>query len=108
MATNPEDGREVAPEEATSPAEVDVDPTPHEKVVALPLEGESLKATGGCTPAVGSESSSHPEGLSLNYEVCNLFGFYNNFLSLICAKFILYNMVMVMQNTKEICRLWRP
>ncbi|PUZ44719.1 hypothetical protein GQ55_8G137700 [Panicum hallii var. hallii] len=68
MATNPEDGGEVALEEATSPAEVDVDPTPHEKVVALPLEGESLKATGGCTPAVGSESSSHPEGLSLNYE----------------------------------------
>ncbi|KAG2562275.1 hypothetical protein PVAP13_8KG207403 [Panicum virgatum] len=68
MAADPEDGSEVAPEEATSPAEVDVDPTPQEKVVALPLEGESLKASGSCTAAVGSESSSHPEGLSLNYE----------------------------------------
>ena len=75
MAADPEDGSEVAPEEATSPAEVDVDPTPQEKVVALPLKGESLKASSGCTAAVGSESSSHPEGLSLNYEVCNLFDF---------------------------------
>ncbi|CAL5011820.1 unnamed protein product [Urochloa decumbens] len=69
MAPDPEEGGETVQEEATSPAEVEVqaDPAPCEKVVELASEGESLKPGGGSTPAVGADSSSH-EGLSLNYE----------------------------------------
>ncbi|OEL24250.1 hypothetical protein BAE44_0014731 [Dichanthelium oligosanthes] len=57
MASDPEEGGEVAQEEAASPAPavVEADPAPQEKVVALAAEG-------------GAESSSHTEGLSLNYE----------------------------------------
>ncbi|CAO2206491.1 unnamed protein product [Urochloa humidicola] len=69
MDPDPEEGGETVQEEATSPAEVEVqaDPAPCGKVVELASEGESLKPGAGSTPAVVADSSSH-EGLSLNYE----------------------------------------
>jgi hypothetical protein len=70
MASDPDDGGEVPPAEATSPAEAVSDPSPSEEVTAS--ENEPAKASGGSVvPAAGAESS-HPEGLSLNYEVRNL------------------------------------
>lgn len=70
MASDPDDGGEVPPAEATSPAEAVSDPSPSEEVTAP--ENEPAKASGGSVvPAAGAESS-HPEGLSLNYEVRNL------------------------------------
>ncbi|XP_066318258.1 protein NPG1-like [Miscanthus floridulus] len=66
MASDPDDGGEVPPAEATSPAEVTSDPSPSEEVTAP--ENEPVKASGGSVvPAAGAESS-HPEGVSLNYE----------------------------------------
>jgi len=67
MASDPDDGGEVPPAEATSPAEAD--PSAEAEVTAP--ENEPVKASGGSiVPAAGAESS-HPEGLSLNYEVRN-------------------------------------
>ncbi|KAL6635334.1 hypothetical protein ACP70R_028005 [Stipagrostis hirtigluma subsp. patula] len=64
MASEQEDGGDVGPAEAAAPVEADADPpTP-----APAPEGEPVKAGNGSAPAAGAESSSHPEGLSLNYE----------------------------------------
>ncbi|KAL6848114.1 hypothetical protein ACP4OV_022242 [Aristida adscensionis] len=65
-----EDGEEVGAAEAAPPppaaAEVEADPP----APAPAPEGEPAKAggDGGAAAGAGAESSSHPEGLSLNYE----------------------------------------
>lgn len=68
MASDPDDdGGEVAPVEDAAPAEVASDPSPSAEVAAP--ESEPAKAgAGSIVPAAAAESS-HPEGLSLNYEV---------------------------------------
>ncbi|XP_062197916.1 protein NPG1-like [Phragmites australis] len=72
MASDPEDGSEVGgPAEAASPAEVEAGGCTHAKVAApAPApEGEPVKARDSSThQQAGAESSTHPEGLSLNYE----------------------------------------
>lgn len=72
MAPNPEEGVEVDQEDAQSSTEVEVDPSPQDKMVALTPKAEPLKPGGSSSSAVGVDSSLHPEGLSLNYEVRNL------------------------------------
>ena len=72
MASDPDDGGEVPPAEATSPAEAVSDPSAEAEAEVTAPEDEPVKASGGSVvPAAGAESS-HPEGLSLNYEVRNL------------------------------------
>ncbi|TVU25659.1 hypothetical protein EJB05_28163 [Eragrostis curvula] len=64
---DPEDGGEVGSPQDASPAVGDADPTPPAQAAApAPATegGELVKAGDGTAPA----SSSHPEGLSLNYE----------------------------------------
>lgn len=79
MASDSEDGGDVAPVEAAPPAEAVSDPSPSAEEVAPPPpapENEPAKAGGGAVvPAAGAESS-NPEGLSLNYEVRNLTPFF--------------------------------
>lgn len=69
MALNPEEGGEVDQEDAQSTTEVELDPAPQEKMVVLTPKAESLKPEGSSSSGIGMDSSSHHEGLSLNYEV---------------------------------------